>query len=400
MKMKKFIELTYLLLICLCICSCNQSNETLTPLDSTAINQTLGPDFVDSSSYTPNDVYSLPNVGYFKFVNVPGMIFYTDQSQGATLAYINKTTKNSFFFCFDPICTHTTCTADILHLTNHMIYCNGRLYSIRPEDELGGGGTTLCSVALDATDLKECYHSDGNEIYDLLAYENTILFTQNKTNGGRHLIAYDTNTGKSSILSEQFDLDVNYYFTVNDAVYYTFVGDTHLYKTEDLFKTSERLYDVAKMSSMNYGDSEHIYGSEYQANEDGVIEVKSIIRCSLETGEIETIYESTTDGLYFSGIDDTYCYFYHVIRTQTPYNRSDGTPITNGSGGILYRIPKEGGEPEIVLNNIQFNISYVAKYDDDLYVLGHKYYQRGEFGASKTFTGILIDGEIKEITPR
>ena len=94
MKKKFFIELTYLLVICLCICSCNQSNETLTPLGSTTINQALSPDSVDLSSYTPNDVYSLPSVGVFRLVNAPGMIFYTDQSQGATLAYINKTTKN------------------------------------------------------------------------------------------------------------------------------------------------------------------------------------------------------------------------------------------------------------------------------------------------------------------
>ena len=396
MKMK--ILPIIILLSCISICSCEQN--TLTPLESSQSNINDLTDTVDISSYSPTEIYSLPGIGYFKFIDAPGMVLYTDQSQGATLAYINKLTEKSFYFCFDPTCAHYECSANILHLTNHMVYCNGKLYAVRPEPELGGAGTTLYSTELDATGLKECYQSDGNEIYNLLVYENTILFTQGKTDGGRDIISYDTVSGKSKIISEEYDLDIESYFTANNAIYYTFIGDTYLYRTNDYFETSDKLFDVAKMSNKQYGDSTHIYGLEYQADETDELKSKAIVRCSLENGDIETVYESTDERLYFAGIDDAYCYFYHITKTETPYKRSDGKPIINGSGGILYRIPKEGGQHEVVLNNIDYNISFIEKYDGNLYVLGHKYYQRGEVGVSTTFTGILVNGEIKEIVPR
>ena len=372
----------------------------LTPLEYSNNNKDGIPDTVDISSYVPSEIYSLPEIGYFKFIDAPGMILYTDQSRGATLAYFNKVTENSFFFCFDPTCTHYECAANILHHTNHMVYCNGKLFAVRPEPELGGAGTALYSIKLDATDLKECYKSDGNEISNLLVYDSTILFTQGRTDGGRDIISYDTVSGKSEVISDNFDLDIELYFTANNAIYYTFVGDTFLYRTNDYFKTSQKMFDKVSISNIMYGDDTHIYGLEYQADESGTIKSKAIVRCSLDTGNVETIYENNKERLYFAGIDDTYCYFYHVIDTETPYKRSDGKPITNGSGGILYRIPKEGGQHEVVLNNIDYNISNIVKYADNLYILGHKYYQHGEVGVSTTFTGMLINGEIKEIVPR
>lgn len=296
MKMKIFPIL--ILLSCISIYSCEQN--TLTPLESSQSNINDLTDTVDISSYSPTEIYSLPGIGYFKFIDAPGMVLYTDQSQGATLAYINKLTEKSFYFCFDPTCAHYECSANILHLTNHMVYCNGKLYAVRPEPELGGAGTTLYSTELDATGLKECYQSDGNEIYNLLVYENTILFTQGKTDGGRDIISYDTVSGKSKIISEEYDLDIESYFAANNAIYYTFIGDTYLYRTNDYFETSDKLFDVAKMSNKQYGDSTHIYGLEYQADETDELKSKAIVRCSLENGDIETIYESTNERLYFA----------------------------------------------------------------------------------------------------
>lgn len=384
--------------VCMSIFSCK--SHTLTPLGYSMDNDMDAMERIDVTSYEKSVVYSMPGVGYFKFINVPGMVLYTDQSHGATLSYVNKASHKSFYFCFDPTCTHYECPANILHLTNQMVYCRGRIYAVRPEPELGGAGTMIYSVGLDATDLKVCYRGNGNEICNLLVYGDEIYFTQMRTDGGRDVLAYDVDTGKVKTVSIKTDLDIERYFVANNEIYFTFIGDTFLYKTIDCFETCDRLFDVAKMSNMQYGDNSHIYGIEYRMNEKGELNSKAIIRCSLIDGTIDTVYESLEDRIFLAGIDDMYCYFYHITQRETPYKRSDGTPITNGSGGVLYRISKTGGERETVIDNIEYNISCIEKYEEDLYVTGHKYYQRGKSGVSTTFTGVLTDGVIEEIVPR
>ena len=407
--MKNVYKLLAALCLCMGLVSCSDSHPApltpLTPLESSssgsiAGNETVVPDSIDTADMAQSDVYSLPGVGLFKLINSPGMVIYTDQSQGATLAYVNKTTRNSFYFCFDPTCSHYDCPANILHLTNNMVYCNGKLYAVCPEPERGGGGTSLYSVNLDSTDLHKCYTSDGNEIYNPLVWNNTILFSQGRTDGGEDLIAYDTKSGKTSVISDRYELDIGTYFAARDAIYYTFIGDTYLYRTNDFFETSEKLFDIEKMSNRLYGDQTHLYGVEYVRDDTGVVYAGRIVRCSLETGDMEVVYDGHGEPLNFVGIDDDCCYFSYTIQAKTPYKRSDGAPIVNPSGGVLYRIPKSGGDEEVIMNDIDYDISYVGKIGDDLYVLGHKYYDRGSVGGSKTMTGILNGGTVKEITPR
>ena len=115
---------------------------------------------------------------------------------------------------------------------------------------------------------------------------------------------------------------------------------------------------------------------------------------------MEVVYDGHGEPLYFAGIDDDSCYFSYTTGVPTPYKRSDGASIVNPSGGVLWRIPKSGGEQEVIMNDIDYDISYVGKIGDELYVLGHKYYDRGNVGGSKTMTGILNGGIVKEITPR
>lgn len=399
--MKKFIVCAVIFCItAVSMMACTQSAVTSMDTIENPDNAVLH-DTIDTSFDAVSGTYVLPGIGLFKIISAPGMLLYTDQTGGATLAYINKATNRSFYFCMDPTCTHSgSCPANVLHLTNNMVYCNGKIYAVAPDPRFGTNGTVIYSVELDATGLKECYTGDGNMVKDLLAYHDMILFTQAKTDGGGDFIVYNTTTGKSKCLSQNFKLELRTYFTANDSIYYTFIGDTYLYRTDDFFATSKKLFDIEKISNLQYGDATHLYGTVYQKNDDGTVITRAIIRCSLEDGMTETVYDSGGDDIYFSGIDDTYCYYYPVVYVETPYKRSYGTPIINSSGGILYRIPKAGGDSEMIIDNINYKITYVQKYGEKLYVLGEKYSPYKDFGISTTFIGILEDGVIEEIKPR
>lgn len=396
--MNDFSKMLVVLCLLFGLISCH--NTTLTPLEPSARNKIVGVDGIDTTDMSQSDVYTLPGIGYFHLINAPGIVLYTDQSHGATLAYVNKMTHNSFYFCFDPTCFHYDCPANFLHLTNNMVYCNEKIYAVCPDAERGGGGTSLYSVNLDATGLRKCYTGNGNEIYNLLVWNHMILFSQGRTDGGQDLIAYDTETEKAKMINARFELDVEQYFATRKSIYYTFIGDTYLYRTDDFFETNEKQFDIKKMSNRQYGDQTHLYGVEYMCDGDSGVYAGSIVRCSLETGELEVIYDSHGEPLYFAGIDDDYCYFSHNLMLETPYKRSDGAPIVNSSGGVFLRIPKSGGEQEIIMNDIDYDISSIEKIGDELYILGHKYYNRGDVGGSKTITGTLHDGTVKEIIPR
>ncbi len=390
--------------------ACTPATEappTLTPIQRDEQNsERVEPTPIDPGAYQPSSVYSMPRYSYpSELINVPGMLLYADISGAATMAYINKTTGRAFRFCFDPLCDHSSCAAKLLHLTENTVYCAGKLYAVKPDALRGGAGTSIWSVELDATSLREVYRSNGNEVKGLVAVKEYLLFTVGRTAGGDDLCILDTKTGKTKTVGQLLPpeggspLDIDEYFTVGDSIYFSLVGSPSLYRTDDFFATSVKLFDFMSMAFC-YGDATHLYGIEAVEASSGQFPPRKLFRMSLADGTVETVFDPGTSSLRIVGLDEEYCYFvYYNQNVNTGLIGPDGKPLINKPGGKLYAVPKAGGQPpKVIFDDKFYSVDYAARFDGVLYVMGYHYTEINLVARRVAMMGTLVDGTITRIT--
>ena len=399
MKTKKFVSL-FLAVAMICLTACNNTVETSTSTnkteqtESTGSSQTLettgneqtseisSSSEMTSTEETPIE-YQISEelkdkiVNYNElqsFIELPSRIVFTHRTPkdelignryGMTIGtqficYYSKVDGETYIYCFDPLCEHHDCSAYGKQV-NDLVFCNGRFYT--------GILKNIYTFAFDGTDEKilslpeECigFSFFSNQIY---AYDKYVYITAIDPDGNNHMLRIDTETEKIVDLTANIGRFIDISFFYNGQIYSSDNGN--LIRCDLSFKNIE-IYEYPKWNSYLANGSSFI-ALDTVKTEEGLTKINGIKIYDMKTKtekfiSTEMIGHEVSKLLY---ADDQYLYFY--AREPVSIGKSaNGYEYTDGSGGKLYRVNRDGTNCICIYENpnIEFLGSAVI-YEDTI----------------------------------
>lgn len=221
------------------------------------------------------------------------------------LAFINKATGKSNLFCFDPLCHHDTesCIAATFYFVGGYIVYNqvaNALYCIKPDFNLGGGGTSLYKVDMQASGATLIYAGDANEISRVGTSGKYVFWKHSLPKGGAEICRLDVETNQVDIYpangKQIGDLRVS-----GDCVYFTYQDEINHYLTDPAFSETQKLEHFHVGINWEFLSGQTVFYKD----QNGALSAMDAL-----TGETREVLNgslvgvsSTGDTLYFTGSD-------------------------------------------------------------------------------------------------
>ena len=388
MKKQIALILAGALTVCMASCSGNQAFETTihtteSEKDAIILQATEGttetnatPSFVKET--IGNNVY-YPNGDPFS--ETPTRLLYV---QSGIIHYLNKVTEERQIFCFDPLCNHSgpdECIAHKFMMADSGIqsieYCeyDNRFYALR--------GAQLCSFSFDGSDLKvECSFGEegkfGTNKHGVYMYgdlsslsvhgQYVYFFAKDHESGNFALTRFDV---KNKELKRIFcDENTNFggYFVSGDTLYISMVGNySGVYRAaldgSGLEKISDNIY--ADFSTGIFG-GETVYLVE---SYNGIY--KKIVAFTPENNLFEDVM-LIEDGVCHTLLATTNQYLYFTKREPISVGYYGTDEIFNYTSRI-YRLDKESGEIETVLDDMRCSANAMYFIEGTVLILGSAY---------------------------
>ncbi|MBQ7338701.1 MAG: hypothetical protein IJW40_09660 [Clostridia bacterium] len=295
-------------------------------------------------------------------LNLPGMLLVTDQARGATLYYVNKASGEERIFCLDPLCEHTSCVSQYFYMPRNLVYhpYDGNLYGTTVQNGTGYGTELYCIEAM-TQEVSLAWIGNGNDLTKYIyAYDQYILFTMERENGGYRLMRYDVESktteeimppegrtftkilyvsGDTILVS--FTDDAGWYLADADFTEYTPTNVTSIvYLNGDLAIGNVR-NDQSRVTGLCYQsvheeeqhvildgntpiltlgfDGEYVYYSEYYQDSSGNYQQgKALYRVALADGSVEHLGDFPGILMEVSCFEGTIYYYYKTYVDLKP----------------------------------------------------------------------------------
>jgi hypothetical protein len=259
--------------------------------------------------------------------------------EGGVIRYYNKITGESDIFCFDPLCRHNSCVARLFSDPSQLAYCafDGQLYgtptSAGVRDGRPFGNDNLYRIDLDTMEITCVFEGDGNELYDVSAYDEYILFRRVGEGGKRELFRYDVTQEACEAISLGEEQKIGKLWVCGQDIFVSFANELELYRTDEDFS----FFENTGVLGHAFVSEKGVYWSE--PDRDGN-QSTAVYEGNLQTGATREI------GTYpyrfeFQGFDDTYLYVC-IYGCEVP--RADAR------SSVLHRIDIRTGALERMLD--------------------------------------------------
>ena len=317
----------------------------------------------------------IPYGAHKSFIELPSRILYThrlaeDKLMGnrysamsnSYLCYYSKADKESYVYCFDPLCDHEKCSAASV-LISMTTYCNGGFYAINLKE--------LYSFSFDGTEKKKIeLHEDfdGYTFWDIDSYDIYVYIEAVTQTGEKCFLQLNTKTGDIIALDKK---NINIKFFYNGKIYG--YRDGKSIRCDLSFENIEEYefpflqYDLVEGDTFIGTASETIMeNGQYISCYDG------IKTYDLETKE-ETLIQTDVIGHEVSEIlyvDENY--FYFTANDPVLIGKSAISPENdyyNYSGGKLYRVNRDGSNCICIYDNPKIEILGAAVICEDTILL-------------------------------
>lgn len=277
-----------------------------------------------------------------EFFSIPGMVLFTNEGNATAnwrLYYYNKATDTADIFCFDPLCTHNSCVARLFSDPSQLAYCafDEQLYgtptSAGVRDGRPFGNDNLYRIDLDTMEITCVFEGDGNELYDISAYDEYILFRRVGEGGKRELFRYDVTKDACEAISLGEEQKIGKLWVCGQDIFVSFANELELYRTDEDFSSFQNTGVLGHAFVSEKG----VYWSE--PDRDGN-QSTAVYEGNLHTGATREI------GTYpyrfeFQGFDDTYLYVC-IYGCEVPR--------TDARSSVLHRIDIRTGALERMLD--------------------------------------------------
>ncbi len=305
-------------------------------------------------SYLPSDDRAVPRPRYTQFNNNlqydNGLIYIIS----GTLPYrFNPETGYITLLCSDPLCKHFNYDCcQIIDNENAMVIRDNKCYFRQrfhtlTFDEITGDRKVTSEECYAIFDMETT--NTGRLCFD--CYENAIMALisgnskfhvgyvdpDNRETSPKGIFMVDLATDKHTLVKEfEFGKNGSLMFADNEYLYYR--------KGLEIWRMSlsdpKEDHKIAYSGSYDaYCDDEYIYLITNRSEGEGIVRFKKD-----GTGEIEELVLGEFDSSHTFCMTEDYIYY----RTgETKVYAPQGTPPCVGD---FYRIPKEGGEPELVFD--------------------------------------------------
>lgn len=329
-------------------------------------------------------------------------------ANGGKLFYYSKVDGESYVFCFNPLCQHTSkenCLATkflrVNAMTNTIAYNdeNSRFYALR--------GQKIYSFSFDASDVKLEYSlgSDGemsSSFYDPSLVRNircagdyVFFMYKNDYSGHEQIYRLDTKSGKLAAMTSGEDEWVLGYEVADGYIYYkTFDSKIIRYFTADFdFENKKEVTDPIYPTSP--GVSMGVYDGKlfYERAPEGVFSIdlltseKKLISSDEKVKQAQ-IMSVTYDGIYFITPENT------VIGKKTDDFVDKETQATS----LYNRVYKLGfdGNISVVFDMPKSDIQNLNVFEDCAIVSFGNIYYEDENGHIEAKSLVFVLFEISE----
>lgn len=372
--MKKWIVVCLITLLFTQLVSC----QMLPGIDIKADETTT--DIITSSN---NAVFVVSHDTNSTMTETPTRLIYSIDSK---LYYYNKITRESYIFCFDPLCEHdfylgciSSKFSDSGDGLTSVQYCehNNRFYALR--------GDKLCSFSFDGSDLKIEYsfgeEGDFDNFYyltkmsNLSIWKNRVYFSRTDEELGTREIWYFNIDNQSVVnLTKNLQGSAGSILIQNDSLYFQYIDDTNsgIYRSDMDLKFMERIVNGRSSFGTNsVFHDDKVYYIDYESVEkDGAYTYvpKAIVCQDLAGSDVTDLYHIddgvlpdllavTNSSIYFRKEDKKY-FGYEIVRETMRVDKYN-------SYSKIYCLDIATGECEVVFDDMLCEV-------DELYFLSEK----------------------------
>ena len=366
MKTLKYCLLILFLLSLLLSCTREMPDDELLVPDEQQENVEIAP--INRSLYEDSGVFQ--NTKYMK--NLPGILLVCDQTQGATLYYVNKESEEERIYCFDPLCKHGNCVAYHFYLPRNLVYhpYDDAIYGTTVQHGLGCG-TELYRIDPQTQEIELVWQGNGNDLDRFLyAYEQYVFFVVENSEKGYDIMRYDAERDEvEQMAPPNGKAFMRFFYIQGEKIIVRFMDEKEWYQTYEDFSQFISLGS----NGMTYFDQERAI--QLISTEGEIFGFRVQYFGSEQT---KVFFESDVSVLNL-GYDGKYVYYAEYIQAA------------NGSfllDEMLYRVCVDDGEVE-QLCPLGGTPMEVACYDGNIYYHVKKYSD----GSPDFFYGKLIETE-------